>query len=80
MLYSMDDLFNILPIIIVVGWACVLILVDVFLPKKFKDVTIWLTVLGLAIASRLMRPDFSREMASSPVVPLGLQKASCPSA
>jgi NADH-quinone oxidoreductase subunit N len=44
-IYSLDDLRSILPITFVVGWACVLLLVDVFL--KRKGLTFWLTVLGL---------------------------------
>ncbi|MBT6152899.1 MAG: NADH-quinone oxidoreductase subunit N, partial [Chloroflexi bacterium] len=50
MLYSMDDMFNILPTVIVVAWATALILVEAFLPKKYKFITIWLTVLGLVVA------------------------------
>jgi len=44
-IYSLDDLRSILPITFVVGWACVLLLVDVFF--KRKGLTFWLAILGL---------------------------------
>jgi len=46
--YSGDDLLNILPILFVVGWACILLLQDVFL--KSKRLTFILTVVGLVAA------------------------------
>jgi NADH-quinone oxidoreductase subunit N len=45
-IYNLNDLQSILPILFIVGWACLLLLVDVFL--KRKGVTFWLTVAGLA--------------------------------
>jgi NADH-quinone oxidoreductase subunit N len=47
-IYSLDDLRNILPIVFIVGWACLLLLVDVFL--KRKGITFVMTVVGLAAA------------------------------
>lgn len=44
-IYSLDDMQSILPILFVVGWACVLLLVDVFI--KHRGLTFWLTVFGL---------------------------------
>lgn len=46
--YSGDDLLKILPILFVVGWACILLLQDVFL--KSKRLTFILTVVGLVAA------------------------------
>jgi NADH-quinone oxidoreductase subunit N len=45
-IYGLYDLQSILPILFIVGWACLLLLVDVFL--KRKGVTFWLTVVGLS--------------------------------
>ncbi|MGD8455840.1 MAG: NADH-quinone oxidoreductase subunit N [Anaerolineales bacterium] len=44
-IYSLADMQSILPILFVVGWACVLLLVDVFF--KRRGLTFWLTVIGL---------------------------------
>jgi len=44
------NLLAILPILIVVGWACVLLMVDLFLPPGRKRVTAWLAFVGLLAA------------------------------
>ena len=49
---SLDVLFDnlkvILPLAVLVGWACLLLLVDLFIPKERKGWTALLAVLGLA--------------------------------
>jgi len=45
-----SDLYTILPIILVVAWACVLLLVDLFIPKGRKGLTALLAAFGLAAA------------------------------
>jgi NADH-quinone oxidoreductase subunit N len=44
------DLYPLLPFIIVTGWACVLLLVDLFIPKDRKGITAILASLGLIAA------------------------------
>ena len=48
-MFSANDLLNSFPILFLVGWACMLLLIDVFLPAKRKNVTIILTAVGLFI-------------------------------
>jgi NADH-quinone oxidoreductase subunit N len=43
-----SDLISILPLIILVGWASLILLLDVFLGKKVKGMTAFLAALGLA--------------------------------
>jgi NADH-quinone oxidoreductase subunit N len=47
---TQSDLFVILPTIILVAWACVLLLVDLFIPKGRKGWTALLAAIGLALA------------------------------
>ena len=49
MLMTQSDLSSILPLTILTVWACVLLLVDLFIPKTRKGITALLTALGLAI-------------------------------
>ena len=49
MLMTQSDLSSILPLTILTLWACVLLLVDLFIPKTRKGITALLTALGLAI-------------------------------
>ena len=44
------DYFTILPLLILIAWACVLLLVDLFIPKKQKGWTALLAAVGLAAA------------------------------
>jgi len=46
---TQSDLSTILPLTILTGWACVLLLVDLFIPKTRKGITALLSALGLAI-------------------------------
>jgi NADH-quinone oxidoreductase subunit N len=45
-----DDLLALLPVLIVAGWACVLILVDLFIPRRRKGITALLAAAGLLAA------------------------------
>ena len=43
------DFSTILPYTILTAWACVLLLVDLFIPKDRKGITALLAALGLAV-------------------------------
>jgi NADH-quinone oxidoreductase subunit N len=45
---TQSDLYTIFPLLILVSWACVLLLVDLFIPKGRKGVTALLAAAGLA--------------------------------
>jgi NADH-quinone oxidoreductase subunit N len=45
---TISDLYIILPTILLVAWACVLLLVDLFIPKRRKGWTALLAAVGLA--------------------------------
>lgn len=51
---SLSDLFastnTILPLVVVVAWAIVLLVVDLFIPRGRKSLTAWLAGLGLVVA------------------------------
>ena len=47
---QMSDLYTILPVMIVVGWAVLLLVVDLWIPKQRKGITAFLAVLGLAVS------------------------------
>ncbi len=49
-IFNSQDLQTILPLLIVVGWACALLLVDAFLPAERKGFTALLSALGLFVA------------------------------
>jgi NADH-quinone oxidoreductase subunit N len=44
-----DDLLSILPLVVLVAWACMLLLVDLVIPKNRKGWVALLTVLGLLV-------------------------------
>ena len=44
-----DDLRTVLPLLIIIGWACALLLVDLFIPKERKGWTAFLASVGLAV-------------------------------
>jgi NADH-quinone oxidoreductase subunit N len=48
-----SDLYSILPLIVLVVWACALLLVDLFIPKQRKGLTAMLAAIGLALAMGL---------------------------
>jgi NADH-quinone oxidoreductase subunit N len=45
-----SDLLSLLPLIILVAWACLLLLVDLFIPHDRKGLTALLAALGLLVA------------------------------
>ena len=47
---TQSDLATILPVIVLVAWACILLLVDLFIPKGKKGWTALLAAIGLAAA------------------------------
>ncbi len=47
---NMIDIYAILPVIIVVGWALLLLVADLWIPKDRKGITALLAVVGMAIA------------------------------
>lgn len=47
---SLNDLYAILPVLVVAGWAVVLLIIDLFLPENRKGVIALLAVLGLGAA------------------------------
>jgi NADH-quinone oxidoreductase subunit N len=46
---TVDDLFTILPLIILVSWALVLLMVDLYIPRHRKGITAMLAALGLVV-------------------------------
>jgi len=44
------NLYAILPLLIVVGWAIVLMVVDLFVPARNKRLVGWLALVGYAAA------------------------------
>ncbi len=44
-----SDYATILPVLVLTAWACVLLLVDLFIPAGRKGITAVLAVLGLAL-------------------------------
>src|SRR5512133_2284014 len=55
------DLTPILPLTFLVVWACVLLLVDPFIPKDRKGITALLSALGLALALGLTLTQIGQE-------------------
>ena len=43
------DFYILLPLIILIAWACALLLADLFIPKNRKGITAFLAALGLAV-------------------------------
>ncbi len=55
------DFSTILPLLLVTGWACVLLLVDLFIPRHRKAITAALSALGLLAATALLLSQFGLE-------------------
>ncbi len=55
------DFSTILPLLLVTGWACVLLLVDLFIPRGRKAITAALSALGLLTAIALLLSQFGLE-------------------
>jgi NADH-quinone oxidoreductase subunit N len=45
-----NDILTILPLVVMIGWACVLLLVDLFIPRQRKGWTAGLAALGMICA------------------------------
>jgi NADH-quinone oxidoreductase subunit N len=50
---TQSDLYTILPLIALVAWACLMLLVDLFIPKGHKGWTALLAAVGLALSMGL---------------------------
>jgi NADH-quinone oxidoreductase subunit N len=48
-----SDILSILPLVFLVGWACLLLLVDLFIPKDHKGITALLAAIGLIVSMAL---------------------------
>jgi NADH-quinone oxidoreductase subunit N len=44
------DLVSILPLLILAGWACILLLIDLFVPRERKSITAILAAVGISVA------------------------------
>ena len=60
---TLSDLKTILPLLALVVWACLLLLVDLFIPKGRKGWTALLAAVGLALAMGLSLSQSGRETA-----------------
>jgi NADH-quinone oxidoreductase subunit N len=58
---SQVDFYTLLPIILLVVWACALLLVDLFIPKERKWLTATLAAFGLALALGFTLSQVGRE-------------------
>jgi NADH:ubiquinone oxidoreductase subunit 2 (subunit N) len=58
-----SDILTILPIIVLVAWACLLLLVDLFIPRNRKGWTALLAAVGLAAALGVTVAQAGLEMA-----------------
>ena len=47
------------PLLFLSGWACLLLLADLWIPKNRKSITAWLALLGLVITCGLVLPQLS---------------------
>jgi NADH-quinone oxidoreductase subunit N len=61
---TLDDLRTILPLVLLVTWACLLLLVDLFIPKNRKGWTALLAALGLAAALGLTLAQAGLELSA----------------
>ncbi len=56
---SGTDLLPLIPFIVIAGWACALLLIDLFIPKDRKGITAILAAAGLVIALVLVILNFN---------------------
>jgi NADH-quinone oxidoreductase subunit N len=59
---TQTDFYTLLPNILLVAWACVLLLVDLFIPKQRKGITALLAAFGLAVVMGFVLAQAGREM------------------
>ena len=56
------DFYTILPLTILTTWSCVLLLIDLFIPKDRKSITALLSALGLALTLGFTLSQIGREV------------------
>ncbi len=59
---TQTDFYTFLPNILLVTWACALLLVDLFIPKQRKGITALLAAFGLAMVMGIVLAQAGREM------------------
>ena len=59
-----SDILSILPLIFLVGWACLLLLVDLFIPKEHKGITALLAAVGLIVSMALTLTQLGQSTAA----------------
>jgi len=59
---TQSDFYTILPLTILTTWVCVLLLVDLFIPKDRKSITALLSALGLALTLGFTLSQIGREV------------------
>ncbi|HCC78652.1 MAG: hypothetical protein A2X25_10060 [Chloroflexi bacterium GWB2_49_20] len=59
---TQTDLLTLLPNILLVTWACILLLVDLFIPQRRKGMIALLAVFGLAVVMGIVLAQAGREM------------------
>ena len=59
---TQSDFYTILPLTILTTWACVLLLVDLFIPKDRKSITALFSALGLALTLGFTLSQIGREV------------------
>jgi len=59
---TQSDFYTILPLTILTTWACVLLLIDLFIPKDRKSITALLSALGLALTLGFTLSQIGREV------------------
>ncbi len=61
---TQSDLYALLPLIVLTGWACILLLVDLFIPKNRKGWTALLAAVGLALSMGLTLAQSGSELSA----------------
>src|SRR5688572_10059158 len=59
---TQSDFYTVLPLTILTTWACVLLLIDLFIPKDRKSITALLSALGLALTLGFTLSQIGREV------------------
>jgi NADH-quinone oxidoreductase subunit N len=59
---TQSDFLSILPLLALIAWACMLLLVDLFIPKNHKGWTALLTAVGLALTMGLALAQAGEEI------------------
>ncbi|MDP2778199.1 MAG: hypothetical protein Q8O48_11205, partial [Anaerolineales bacterium] len=58
---TQTDFYILLPLTVLTVWTCVLLLVDLFIPKDRKGITAFLAALGLAVTLGFTLTQIGRE-------------------